>query len=90
MLITEKVLMTINNRQIKHYRDLGYVIPKKRNSQVWIKVDDLMKNSHLIVTVKCEKCGELHDIEYLTYHDPYLCQNCSWIKMKKTKEKKIQ
>ncbi|MFA5586157.1 MAG: hypothetical protein WDA02_06380 [Saccharofermentanales bacterium] len=87
MILTEKVLMRINNRQKAYYQSLGY-ITTKRNESIWVNVNDLMKNSHAMISVKCNNCEIIKEIQYSTYNDPYLCNKCSSIKAKKTKMEK--
>ena len=70
MAILEKeVLVTLNNNTINYYKSLGYFIPTyinnyghvkiKRNTTIFVKIEDLPKGSHAQVTKICDDCGEV-------------------------------
>ena len=64
MILTEKVTIKTHTRLKKYYEELGYDMS---NEYVDIKVNDLPKNSHIIVKVKCDVCGKEKDIRYEIY-----------------------
>lgn len=68
MAILEKeVWVTLSGRNIKHYEELGYDIPKykdssrrikvKRGTKILVKIDDLSKRSNVRVTKICDEGG---------------------------------
>ena len=81
-LITTEVEVTVNNRNIKYYESLGYVIPKHHspyaknqdkmaydtNAKIIVKVSDLPKNSHYKIDCTCDYCGRLLHIKYQDYN----------------------
>lgn len=91
-LVTKEVEVGLNSRNMKHYEDLGYKIPKKRDKQgrlktprgtiIKINVNDLTKGSHVSVDVKCDGCEEDLNVtwkDYLKYvkeDNKYYCNKC--------------
>jgi hypothetical protein len=79
MLLTEEVIIDLKPRQIKYYEELGYEIPKyntsrrkimrvKVGTKISVKVKDLPKNSHQLVSVLCDCCNEnIIEKEYRCY-----------------------
>lgn len=91
-LISKEVEVVLNSKNIKHYEDLGYKIPRyidKRNvlrvksgSKIKIKVKDLLRNSTMKVEVKCDCCNKEIIMTYQSYNDykhgdKYYCNKCS-------------
>jgi len=77
-LISKEVEIKLNSRNIKHYEDLNYLIPKikdkwgriiiVRGTTIIVKVEDLLDNSNAKVDVKCDCCGkELNNIIWQSY-----------------------
>ena len=86
MIITKEVEIKLRGRNIKHFKNKGYDISK---NEIIVKVEDLMKKSHVKILVKCGKCGDENNIEFHSYNSPYLCKKCAPnIKMKKSKLEK--
>lgn len=64
----EKVRVKITSRNSKHYKDQGYILETyldkngiervKLNLEIYVKVEDLSKNSHMKLTKICDICGE--------------------------------
>jgi hypothetical protein len=64
----EFVEIVLNPRNIKHYENLGYYIPRetnkygnltvKKGTKILVKVSDLPKGSGVKITAICEKCGK--------------------------------
>ena len=91
MIITKKVKLKVNAVSVKHYRELGYIIPQK-NIEIEIEVEDLSKGNHTIVDVKCDICGRVNQMEYRTYLRVieggfYTCNTCKCVKSKCTLER---
>ena len=91
-LISKEVEITLNVKQIKYYEDLGYEIPRyfhkhnglcvKRGTKILVKVEDLSKNSHVKIKVKCDCCDKEYEIRYQDYircnHDcKTYCSECT-------------
>ena len=93
MLITEEIEVSLNNKTIKYYEDLGYEIPRyynkannrmmvKRGTKILVKVEDLPIGSETKVKVKCDKCGKEYKLSYSSYikvvHDgKNYCKKCA-------------
>jgi len=66
-LITKEVEVGLKPQTIKYYEDLGYQIPRIKNSsgklvvpagsKILVKVEDLTKGSHAKVDIECDGCG---------------------------------
>jgi hypothetical protein len=66
MILTKKIkLETKGLKKIKHYIDLGYDISK---SFIEVEVDDLIKGSSELVSVKCDFCSRLLETTYNKYN----------------------
>ena len=76
-LITEEVEVTIGVKNLKHYEELGYEIPKEINkygklsysygAKIKVKTVDLQNGSSIKVLVKCDGCGEESLRRYCDY-----------------------
>lgn len=98
-LISEEVEVLLQGINIKYYEDLGYIIPRVEHkwgitvspgTKIKVKVEDLPKESHVMVEVKCDYCGENC---YKQYRDYLIqrktipkdsCDKCKYIKQKQT------
>lgn len=69
MAILEKeILISINNRNVRHYEDLGYDIPRvegkkgrmkiEKETHILVSIGDLSNGSHVPVTKICDICGK--------------------------------
>lgn len=80
MIIDDKVLMTWNGRNKKHFESKGYVYTKQRD-EFYVKVEDLQETSHVKIHVGCDICGKENHVAYRDYlnrkTDEYLCSNCA-------------
>lgn len=93
MIIDSEVEIKIVNKSIReHYLDLGYDVSKYR---VVVSVDHLLKNSHVLINVKCDICGSEKQLKYLRYnkniskHNIYTCNNsCAQVKNRMTSVEK--
>ena len=78
-LISKEVEVILNSKNIKHYEDLGYKMPRyenkynkgklsiKQGTKIIVKVEDLPKGSHTNVKVKCNCCGKEYELSYQKY-----------------------
>jgi 5-methylcytosine-specific restriction endonuclease McrA len=79
MLITQEVQIILNNRTIKHYEDLGYIIPRyrsknnilnvKKGTQIIVKVKDLNKGNRVIINLQCDYCGKEYISTFMDYYN---------------------
>ena len=80
MIIDDKVLMTWNGRNKKHFESKGYVYTKQRD-EFYVKIEDLQETSHVKIHVGCDICGKENHVAYRDYlnrkTDEYLCSNCA-------------
>ena len=77
MLITKEVEVTLNGKNMKHYEDLEYKMPRRKNSagrmtvppntKIKVKVEHLYPSSRMTVLVKCDECGKEWEISYCDY-----------------------
>lgn len=91
MIITKKVFIEINNRNLHHFK-------KKLKSNYDLKiglneilVEDLSNGSHVIVDVECDACCDIQKMEYRSYlkftkneAEIYCCKRCNNVKVRKT------
>jgi predicted RNA-binding Zn-ribbon protein involved in translation (DUF1610 family) len=77
-LITTEVEIILHRTNIKHYENLGYLIPRKKNNigkmsitrgtKIKVKTEDLLKASKVYVDIQCDDCGKLlNNIGWQTY-----------------------
>jgi hypothetical protein len=88
MIITEKVLMKITNRNRNFYKSLGYEVTEEYCA---ISIRDLASSSHYEVDVRCAVCSKEKKLIYFKYlkntelTDIYTCSNkCAMVKNQKT------
>lgn len=80
--------ITINSSNYKHFKELGYDVEDGVLRHVPLK--DVMKNSHIDVSVECDNCGAIKVMMYKTYNlyikknGKYLCRKCAEKKRKET------
>lgn len=90
MLISTVTDMVWNARIKKHYVDAGYKYTKMKDKFI-VKVDDLTAGSNAKVSVQCDYCGTIYEIEYyryLTAHNGEIKTDCC-DKCKKNKIKDV-
>lgn len=91
-LITTEVNTTLSPRTLDHYEGLGYIIPRRtdkkgrlkyaKDTQIRVKVDDLLPTSQVMVCVKCDNCNAIMNISWHTYQrcvqvdGKYYCKRC--------------
>ncbi|MFV8830545.1 hypothetical protein [Alkalihalobacterium sp. APHAB7] len=77
MAILEKeVEVTLHNKTIEYYENLGYEIPRKKNKQnkmvvprgskIMVKLEHLQEGSGVFVTKICDDCGCTSKVKYST------------------------
>jgi len=77
-LITKEIEVSLGVRNIKHFENLGYEIPRykdvngklrtKMNTKIIVKVEDLLPNSCTKVDIQCNGCGkELKNVIWQNY-----------------------
>ena len=92
MIITKELEITINKRNIEHFRKHGYEC--KLRDIIMIKPIHLTKGSHTKVEVECVGCSSRKNVFYLNYvkqlkkYDFYCCKHCVSLKSIKTSLKK--
>ena len=93
MIKTEYVKIKMNNKCSSYYKKLGYNV--ESNKYCEIKVSDLKKGSHAIISAKCDICGNEKEVMYKEYcrntkkYDIFCCSNkCATVKNKQTSKEK--
>ena len=84
-LITDEIEVHINNRNMQHYIDLGYDVPRDSNANqksIIVKTMDLSPNSSKKVETICDNCGVHRFMTFQNYmrrnHDgKTYCNNCA-------------
>ena len=80
MIIDDKVYMTWNSRNKRHFESKGYLYTKQREG-FYVKPEDLQETSHFKIHVACDICGKESYVAYRDYlkrkTDKYLCSNCA-------------
>ena len=74
MILDKTVDVGINGRNFFYYENLGYKIPRKKDSRgrinftkgvrITVKLEDLLDGSKVKVKVKCEECGSIRFVYY--------------------------
>lgn len=89
MILTENIDIKMNSKWISRYREIGYKC--RVGDIISVNILDLPKNSHAIVCVMCDICGNEKNLKYqvynknLTKYNFYGCSiKCSDIKYRKT------
>jgi hypothetical protein len=89
MILTKEIILKINNRYVKYYKDKGYN-NFKGGDNIIVDIKDLPSNSHVEVECKCDNCDSINTIKYYNYVNNisnggiYLCKKCKNIKTEKT------
>ncbi len=93
MILTKKVNVKIINHNINHYRNIGYDV--KYGDIININVNELTKGSHIIISIKCNKCGLINKCKYQDYIKMtkdisiyYYCQLC--VKKERTEKTNLK
>ena len=88
MIITKTVTINITNRNITHFKKMGY---DTTITPIEVEISDLSIGSHTKIKTKCENCGIIKEMEYkayVKYHEPYYCMSCNKIHRENTNIKK--
>ena len=59
IILDKTIKIFINNRNISHYKNLGYDC--KQNTEIEVRIEDLSKKARNKVLVKCPICGEVRN-----------------------------
>lgn len=92
-LITKEVKIKLTSKNLKHFENLGYYIPREkdkwhdlrvpRGTEISVKAKDLLNESKAIVDVQCDNCLKhipIHYCDYTRYvksDGKYYCVNCA-------------
>ena len=88
MIVEQKIKIRITNRNITHFKNLGYDVV--RNQYTLIDVNHLTIGSKIKIKVSCDLCNITKEINYCDYlgniknYNFYSCKNCSVVKNKMT------
>lgn len=83
MLILDKIKINIGTRNMKYYRELGYILPEKPlGKMILVKIKDLPDNSNVKIPVQCDNCNTQLEVVYRVYrthnhNGKYYCNHCS-------------
>ena len=64
MLLTENVEISLSQRNISHFKNLGYDC---NNKKIIVKIKDLMPTSKTRIKVMCDNCGIHYELSYGNY-----------------------
>lgn len=83
MLLTKTVIIKWNSKHKKYYESKGYIFTKWKD-EFEVKIEDLPDNSHALVDIQCDGCGEiLENIwwqnykKYVKEDGKYYCNKCA-------------
>jgi hypothetical protein len=99
-ILVESVEISLGTRSIKHYEELGYIIPKTKNNKgklvyvigtkINVKIEHLLPSTKIAVPYECDYCGEKDFKEYgnliigRNIISKDSCEQCKGLKMKET------
>jgi len=91
MLITKKVTIEVNNRNLHIFRNKLKSKYDLKSGLNEISVFDLSKGSHCLVDVQCDSCGTNVNVDWRNYlkftkneTEIYCCKKCNNVKVRKT------
>lgn len=90
MILTKEIEVTINYRNIEHFKSLGYDI--KHFDKIKIPIDHISKQSNVKIDVECDFCRKRKIIKYQSYvkgtdfgkRKYACCSKCAWFKNRET------
>ncbi len=92
MILNKEVEIKLSSSNIKHYKDIGYILPDKPSGKVIIvNIDHISNSSWVKINALCYYCGSVKEIEFYRYriivskNSNFSCSNkCSVAKRKET------
>ena len=66
MILTKEVEVKVNNRNIKHFKKLGYKDIKK-NKIINVPIKHMCRGSVKEIEVRCDICGDTKILKYQNY-----------------------
>jgi len=95
MILTERVKIRLNNRNINYYKEKHETNLYKLNDIIDVDIEDISNGSHVKIIIKCDKCEEEKEMEYRIYlrhtknqTQDYYCNACAMIRRKATSNEK--
>jgi hypothetical protein len=91
MILQDKVVIKLTNRNRKRYKNMGYSVS---NKEIEIDIKDLSLGSNIKISVSCDICNTTLSVTFYNYHnykknyDIYTCKKCSI--RHKTKRTKLE
>jgi len=88
MIKEKEVNIKIVGRTKLYYQNLGYLCSADDN--IFVKIEDLPKNSHVKITAICDCCGKEKIMKFGSYNKSYKkynfysCNSCKQVKIEKT------
>ena len=89
MILSDKIEIIGNSRNIKYYKSKGYDI--SRGEKILVHIKDLSEGSTFKLNFSCDNCGVEKEMQWRNYFistkklsEKYLCVNCCGIKRMKT------
>ena len=61
MIITDEVDVKMNSKHINNYINMGYI--GKVGEIIKVKVSDLPKGSHILISVMCDNCTIIKNVK---------------------------
>lgn len=82
MILTKKVKIKVNNKSVKHFRELGYEF-NKGGDEIEVIPEHLPNRTSTRIDVQCELCGSKQNLSMQKYtmnkerHGFYSCKSCN-------------
>lgn len=92
MLLTERVEVKINYKNVEHFRSLGY--DAQNGQKVSVLTKDLLDGCKTKVLVRCDFCGKEYEVQYVSYarsikfDGKNCCVGCKYTHVKQANFKK--
>lgn len=72
MLISQTADVVINSSNMQYYKNLGYDVTHNKEI-ISVKVEHLQDYCKSMITVYCDYCGKVYDMDYTHYYKRVLC-----------------